>query len=78
MNTKIRTEAKTNFEKYFFKLMEMHFFGKTIDNVRKHRDHSKQQVKRRRRSHLVSEPNYHTKKCFSENLLATEMKNKMK
>ena len=27
-----------------------------------------------KRSKLVSEPNYHTKKRFSENLLATEMK----
>ena len=28
----------------------------------------------RRRKHLVSEPNYHIKKCFAENLSAKEMK----
>ena len=28
----------------------------------------------KKRSKLVSEPNYHTTKCFSENLLAIEMK----
>ena len=47
-------------------------FGKTIQNVRKHRD-IKLVTTDKRRSELVSEPNYHTTKWFSENLLATEM-----
>ena len=48
-------------------------FGKTIENVRKHRD-IKLVTTERRRNYLVSEPNYQTKKFFTENLLAIEMK----
>ena len=48
-------------------------FGKTIENVRKHRD-IKRVTTERRRNYLVSEPNYHTTKFFTENVLAIEMK----
>ena len=50
-------------------------FGKTIENVRKHRD-IKLVTTERRRNYLVSEPNYHTTKFFTENLFAIEMKKK--
>ena len=73
MNTKLRKGAKNEFEKYFFKLMNNSVFGKTMENVRKHRD-IKLVTTDKRRNQLVSEPNYHTTKYFSENLLAIEMK----
>ena len=43
-------------------------FGKTMENVRKHRD-IKLVTKEKRRNYLVLEPNYHTAKFFTENLL---------
>ena len=73
MNTKLRAEAKNDFEKDFFKLMNTAVFGKTMENVRKHRD-IKRVTTHERRNQLVPEPNYHTIKYFSENLLAIEMK----
>ena len=73
MNTKLRKEAKNDFEKDFFKLMNKSVFGKTMENVRKHRD-IKLVTTDEKRNKLVSEPNYHTTKTFSENLLAIEMK----
>ena len=73
MNTKLRTEAKNDFEKYFFKLINDSVFGKTMRNVRKHSD-IKFVTTDKRRNQLVSESNYHTKKWFSEDLLAIEMK----
>ena len=73
MNTKLRKEAKNEFEKDFFKLMNSSVFGKTMENVRKHRD-IKLVTTEKRRIKLVSEPNYHTTKQFSGNLIAIEMK----
>ena len=73
MNTELRKEAKNDFEKDFFKLMNNAVFGKTMENVRKHRD-IKLVTTDKRRNQLVSEPNYHTTKYFSENLIAIEMK----
>ena len=73
INTKLRTEAKNEFKKEFFKLMNNSVFGKTMENVRKHRD-IKLVTTDEKRNKLVSEPNYHTTKHFSENLLAIEMK----
>ena len=75
MNTKLRKELKIDFEKDFFKLMNNVAFGKTMENVRKHRD-IKLVTTDKRRDQLVSEPNYYTTKYFSENLMAIEMKKK--
>ena len=73
MNTKLRKEAKNDFRKDFFKLMNNSVFGKTIENVRKYRDIKLVVTADEKRNKLVSEPNYHTTKHFSENLLAIEM-----
>ena len=71
INTELR--IKKYFEKDFFKLMNNAVFGKTMENVRKHRD-IKLVTTERRRNYLVSEQNYHTKKLFTKNLLVIEMK----
>ena len=73
MNTEKRKEAKNDSEKDFFKLINNAVFGKTMENVRKHRD-IKLVTTDKRRNRLVSEPNYHTKKWFSEKILAIEIK----
>ena len=52
-------------------------FGKTMENVRKHRD-IKFVTADKIRKQLASEPNYHATKDFSKNLMAIEMKKKIK
>ena len=73
MNTELRKQSKNDFEKDFFKLMNNAVFGKTKENVKKHRD-IKLVTTDKRRNQLVSETNCHTTKWFSENLLVIEMK----
>ena len=74
MNTELRKKASNDFEKDFFKLMNNAAFGKTMENVRKHRD-IKLIKTGYKRNKLVSEPNYHTMNFISENLSIIEMKN---
>ena len=66
MNTDLRKKAKNDFEKDFFKLMDNAIFERTMGNVRKQTD-LKLVITERRRNRLVSEPNYHIGKCFTEN-----------
>ena len=73
MNTELRMQAENDFKKEFYKLMNNSVFGKTMENVRKHRD-IKLVTTEKRRLKLASEPNYHTTTHFSENLIAIEMK----
>ena len=73
MNTELRKEAKNDFEKDLFKLMNNSVFGKTMENIRKHRD-IKLLTTDKKRSKLVSEPNYHTINLISEDLSIIQMK----
>ena len=73
MNTELRKAAKNDFEKDLFKLMNNSVFGKTMENIRKHRD-IKLVTTDKKRSKLVSEPNYHTINLISEDLSIIEMK----
>ena len=66
-NTELQKNGANDFEKDFFKLMNNVVFGKTMENVRKHRD-IKLVRTGKKRNKLVSEPNYHTMKLIDDNL----------
>ena len=72
-NTELRTNAKNEFEKDFFKLMNNSVFRKTMENVRGHRD-VKLIATEQRRKKLTSEPNYDSCKQFTNDLTAIEMR----
>ena len=73
MNTNLRTQAKNNFEKDFFKLMNNSVFGKTMENIRNRVDvklvNTEEKFKK-----LVSKPNFKSRKIFNENLISVHMK----
>ena len=73
MNTELKELAKNDFEKDLFKLMNNSVFGKTMENIRKHRD-IKLVTTDKKRSKLDSEPNYHSINLISEDLSIIEMK----
>ena len=73
VNTELRKKASNDFEKDFFKLMNNAVFGKTMENVRKHRD-IKLVKTDKKRNKLVSEPNYHTMKLTDNNLAIIAMR----
>ena len=72
MNTELRKLVKDDFQKDLFKLMNNAVFGKTMENIRKHRD-IKLVTTDKKRNKLVSEPNYHTINYISEDLSIIEM-----
>ena len=73
VNTELRKTTNNDFEKDFFKLINHAVFGKTMENVRKHRD-IKLVKSDKKRNKLVSEPNFHTMKLIDNNLAIIEMK----
>ena len=72
MNAELRKLAKDDFEKDLFKLMNNAVYGKTMENIRKHRN-IKLVTTDKKRNKLVSEPNYHTINYISEDLSIIEM-----
>ena len=64
VNTELRKKAQNEFEKNFFKLTNNFVLGKTMENVRNHRD-IQLVTSDKKRKRLVSEPNYHSHKEFS-------------
>ena len=74
MNTALRTQAKNDFEKDYFKLKNNSAYGKTMENIRKHRD-IYLVASDKKRSILASEPNFHATKHISNDLLVMELKN---
>ena len=72
MNTELRKLAKDDFEKDLFQLMNNAVFGKTMENIRKHRNITLVATDEKRNK-LVSEPNYHTIHYISEDLSIIEM-----
>ena len=73
MNTELRKNAKNDFEKDSYKLINNSVFGKTMENVRTHRD-IKLAINNKKRCKLPSKPNYYTTKWFSKSFLAIEIK----
>ena len=73
MDTELRKAAKNDFEKDLLKLMNNSVFGKTMENIRKRRD-IKLVTTDKKRSKLVSEPNYHTINLISRDLSIIQMK----
>ena len=72
-NVKLRTQAKNDFEKDFFKLMNNTVFGKTMENIRNRVNiklvNTGEQFKK-----LVAKPNYESRKIFNKNLVSVHMK----
>ena len=71
-NTELRKDAKTDFEKDFFKLMNNSVFGKTMENRRKHEDIK---VVTNKKAYLrkVMKPTFKSGILFSKNLMGCEM-----
>ena len=74
MKKELRRKAENKSEKVFLKSRSNSVFEKTMENVRRCRD-IKLVTTEAKKNYLISEPNYYIKNKFSENLLATDLKN---
>ena len=72
-NVILRTQAKNEFEKDFFKLMNNAVFGKTMENIR-NRVNIKLVNTGEKFKKLVAKPNYESRIIFNENLVSVHMK----
>jgi hypothetical protein len=72
-NTSLRTNAKNDYKKDFFKLMNNSVFGKTVENIRNRVDirlcSNEKKVEK-----LIAKPNFESRTIFTENLVAVHMK----
>ena len=71
-NTQLRTAATNDFEKDFFKLMNNSVIGKTMENMRKHRN-IKLGTTEEKYLCTVMKPNFKSGVLFGENLMGCEM-----
>ena len=71
-NTQLRTAATNDFEKDFFKLMNNSVFGKTMENIRKHRNIGLVTTEEKY-LHTVMKPNFKSGILFGGNLMGCEM-----
>ena len=71
-NTQLKTKAKNDFEKDFFKLMNNSVFGKMMENIRKQRN-IKLIMTEEKYLHTVMKPNFKSSIRFNENLMGCEM-----
>ena len=72
LNTRLRKDAKNKFEKDFFKLMNNSVFGKTMENIRNHKD-MKLVTSDKKYLKYVMKPNFKDGHPFSKHLFAVEM-----
>ena len=72
LNTRLRKDAKNEFEKDFFKLMNNSVFGKTMENIRNHKD-MKLVTSDKKYLKYVMKPNFKDGHPFSKHLFAVEM-----
>ena len=72
LNTRLRTAARNEFEKDFFKLMNNSVFGKTVENIRNRKDMKLVTIEQKYQKYVMK-PNFKDGHPFSKHLFAVEM-----